>query len=81
MATAELEKLIEQVRSLTPEERTRLRRAIDSLPKTSPEEELDRRMRESGFIQLGARGPREPAPEPVRIEGKPLSEELIEERR
>ena len=81
MATAALERLIEQVKALSITERRQLRQVIDSLSPANLEDELDRKMQEAGFVQLGARGPREANPEPVRIEGKPLSEQLIEERR
>jgi len=82
MSTAELEGLIEQVKAPSPAERGRLRQVMDGLPVETPEEILDRKLRESGLVRPPPhRGPRRPNPQPVRVEGKPLSEQLIEERR
>lgn len=82
MSTAELESLIEQVKALSPADRGRLRQVMDGLPAETPEETLDRKLRESGLVRHPPRrGPRRPQSPPVQVEGKPLSEQLIEERR
>ena len=82
MSTAELERLIEQVKALSSAERERLRKIMDGLPAETPEEVLDRKLRESGLVRHPPHhGPRRQTPPPVRVEGKPLSEQLIQERR
>ena len=82
MSPAELQQLIEQIKTLTPEEQRELRRTIDALTVEDPEDELDRRLLESGLVsQLPSRTTPRSHPEPVRIEGKPLSQTIIEERR
>jgi len=77
--------VLEAVRSLTPEERERVRALLDTLPGTSSsgEEEAQARLRAAGL--LGETGPRAGTDRarntPVEIKGKPLSETIIEERR
>jgi hypothetical protein len=87
----QIEQLIEQVRALPPEEKRRLRDVIDAELTTSKpasqasEEEFKRRLVQAGLLKqikpplsdLQAYKDRTP----VAIEGKPLSETLIEERR
>jgi len=51
MSTAELEGLIEQVKAPSPAERGRLRQVMDGLPVETPEEILDRKLRESGLVR------------------------------
>lgn len=80
--TAALEKVIEQVRALSPSERDELRAWMDGAPSgVTPEDEFARKLLEGGVGQPRPAGPRSPNPEPIRVEGRPLSEELIEERR
>jgi len=82
MSIVELEKLIEQVKTLSPAERGRLRKVMDGLPVETPEEVLDQQLRESGLVRHPPHhGPRRQSAPPVQVEGKPLSEQLIEERR
>ena len=82
MSTAELDHLIEQVKALSPAERGQLRQVLDGLPTESPEQALDRKLRESGLVRNPPhQGPRRQGHPPVKVEGKPLSEQLIEERR
>jgi hypothetical protein len=82
MTAADLQKLIEKVKTLTPPEREEVRRAMDLPPPATDDDELDRRLLESGLVrQLPApAGPRT-NPEPIQIEGKPLSQTIIEERK
>ncbi|HSZ57743.1 MAG TPA: hypothetical protein VK797_18920 [Tepidisphaeraceae bacterium] len=89
MATTELENLIQQIRSLNPEERRKVKAAIDTEPAASAtggvEDRFDQLLLRDGLIE------RIPPPvadtqsynawRPIPIEGKPLSETVIEERR
>ncbi|HSZ54638.1 MAG TPA: hypothetical protein VK797_03200 [Tepidisphaeraceae bacterium] len=82
MAT-DLQQLMRQIEALTPAERAEIRRAIEGAMQ-SPEGAFEQKLREMGLVsQFGRkRQPRQrPIPVPVRVEGKPLSESLIEERR
>jgi hypothetical protein len=83
MAAADLQQIFQLLGRLTADERSRLRAAIDISPPQTPEDELDLRLLQSGLISSIPRRPadRNPNPEPIRIEGKPLSETVIEERR
>lgn len=93
MSSANLEKVIEEVKALTPDEQREIRDLIDSLLKasdespasTSLEDLFKQRLLEAGLISEIPR--RLPAPEhlrdfkPVEVKGKPVSETIIEERR
>ena len=91
MAT-DIEKLLEEIRSLPPEERHRLQEALEDVPaaraamdKTSAEEEFKRRLLRAGLLKqikprvtdLAAYRQRRP----FVIEGMPLSQPILEERR
>ncbi|MEX0712389.1 MAG: hypothetical protein WD403_11045 [Pirellulales bacterium] len=90
MAT-DIEKLIEEVRGLPPEEQRRIRTVLDeelsspSLGQQSPKEELHRRLIQSGLLKEVKPPITDLEPyknrQPFKIEGKPLSETVIEERR
>ena len=87
-----LEQILEEVRTLTPEEQRQVRAALDEVSETNEddvrarEEAWERRMEEKGLLC-----PREPVTEaeleemrrfqPVVVSGKPVSETIIEERR
>lgn len=92
MASAILEKVLEQVKALTPDEQREVREAIDKLlaqpPSQKPmtkEDELDQELLKEGLLS------RIPPPitdltpyrnrKPVQVKGKPVSETIIEERR
>lgn len=87
MAQTTLEKVVEDVKTLTPDEQKQLRGLLDEwlAPPPRPqitEEEFLRLMEEKGIVQ-----PREPGWlaawskfDPVPIQGKPLSETVIEDR-
>jgi hypothetical protein len=89
MTTANLDQVIEEVKSLTPDEQRRLRELLDDLierPAPEPtEEEVQRRLYEKGVI--GEIPPPITDLTPYRnrqlieVRGKPLSETVIEERR
>lgn len=76
--------VLEAVRSLTPEERERVRALLDTLPGApSSPEEAQARLRAAGL--LGETRPTATAGRvrrtPIEIKGKPLSQTIIEERR
>lgn len=81
MAIVELERLFEQVKHLTAQERNELRNRIDAMESAEPGKTVANNLRQLGFVRLRPPGPRNPNPEPVRVEGKPLSETVLEERR
>jgi len=93
MAT-DLEKLLQEIRSLPPQDQKRVREALDEeqeIPPATPmdeaaaEEEFKRRLVKAGLLReikppikdLSSYRDRKP----FEIEGKPLSETIIEERR
>ena len=92
MVSPNLNTLFEQIRSLPPDDRQRLREFLDALPPSSsavpagktPGEQIDELALKTGLIE---RIPPPMDPEqyrrwgPVTFEGKPVSETLIEERR
>jgi hypothetical protein len=92
MAVA-LEKIVDEINALTPEQRQRLREMLDNAPSgETPEEELRRRkdvfyqhLYEKGIIAKIPLPIVDPKPfdewKPIKIGGKPLSEIIIEERR
>ena len=89
MTTSNLDRLIDEVKMLTPDEQRNLRDIVDELlAKTAPqmtEEEFEQRLLEKGVIS------RIPPPitdltpyrnrKLIEVKGKPLSETIIEERR
>jgi hypothetical protein len=86
MTISNLDRVIEEVKALTPDEQGKLRELLDRLlaPQMT-EEEFHQRLLERGVI--GHIPPRiidpvfEANRKPVEIEGKPVSEIIIEERR
>jgi hypothetical protein len=89
MASANLEKVIEEVKALTPDERRQIKALIDSLleqPASGPSVELlDQRLLQAGVISeippLLTDVSRFVEWKPVEVTGKPLSEIIIEDRR
>jgi len=89
MSVALLEKVIEQVKSLAPEEQMKVRELLDAIlpPKKTPptREEYEQYLLAKGVIShIPTRQP--PSPErkafkPIKVTGKPISETIIEERR
>lgn len=89
MSTSNLDRLVEEVKTLTPDEQRSLRNIVDELLATSApqitEEEFERRLLEKGIIS------RIPSPitdltpyrnrKLIEVKGKPLSETIIEDRR
>ena len=92
MSSTSVEKIIEEVRTLTQEEQLQVRELIDSLlgntaeaqALLSPEERLERRLLERGVISEIPKRNFDPATykefEPIEVKGKPVSETIIEER-
>jgi hypothetical protein len=87
-----LEKVIEEVKALNPEELQRVRELVDSLLSAPPkprmtEEEFARHLAAKGVVSLPEQADREDAEaqfadyEPVTVEGRPLSEMIVEDRR
>jgi hypothetical protein len=88
-----LEKVIEEVKELKPEELQQVREMVDSLlsgPTMRPqmtEDEFERYLAAKGVISIPEPASREMAEDefaaykPVTVEGRPLSEMIIEERR
>ena len=89
MTTANLDRVIEEVKALTPDEQKQLREMLDVLMvKSAPpmtEDEFERRLLEKGIISKIPSRSANPASyrsrKPVEVEGKPVSEIIIEERR
>lgn len=82
-----LEKVIEEVKALKPEELQRVRELVDSLldEQAKPpltEDEVERRLAAQGVINLPSGSPvTTERPPPIHVTGKPVSETIIEERR
>jgi hypothetical protein len=79
--------VVEQVKTLSLDEQRQLRALLDSLLAASPpetaEDALDRKLQEQGLLRMPNKAGRPVRDEfrPVKIEGKPLSETILEERR
>ena len=89
--STDLEKLAEQVRGLSPEEQRRLRHLLDAqstttgLPSRATEEAFQRHLVDAGLL-ADIKRPRRDANAfqrraPLEIQGKPLSQTIVEERR
>ncbi|MGC1272116.1 MAG: hypothetical protein WBC44_00305 [Planctomycetaceae bacterium] len=81
-----VDEIIEQLETLPPEELRRIKSAVEARLSgpTMTEEEFERRLVAEGRLTLPDRSILLPAPEdepPLDIEGEPLSEQLIRERR
>jgi hypothetical protein len=89
MTTVSLDQVLEQVKSLSLDEQKQLREMLDELlTKSGPqmtEREFERRLLEKGIISRIPPRIRDEAfyqnRKPVEVEGKPVSEIIIEERR
>jgi len=88
--SATLDKVIEEVKTLPPEELQQVREVVDSLLNEAPrpqmtEDEFARHLAAKGIISLPDASEDEADDddnwEPVEVTGKPLSEMIIEERR
>lgn len=88
-----LEKIVEEIKALTPEQQQRLREMLDNAPcNETPDAEFQRRkgqvyqrLRDKGITVHIPPPITDSKPfddwKPIKIEGKPLSETIIEERR
>ena len=90
--SATLDKIKEEVKTLEPEELQEVRELVDSLLSEPPgpkmtEEEFARYLAAKGVVSLPDASSREDAEsefdnyEPITVEGQPLSEMIIEDRR
>lgn len=87
----DIEQLLSQVRSLTVDEQRRLRQILDQevadapTPAQPTEDDFKRRLLDLGLLKEVKPPVRDLGPyqhrEPFKIQGKPLSETIIEERR
>lgn len=93
MSSTSLERVIEELKALTPAEQQKVRDLIDSMLELSaetsatlsPEDLLDQRLLEAGVISEIPRRITDFTPyqnrKPIEVKGKPVSETIIEERR
>lgn len=89
MSTRSLDRMLDEVKRLTPDEQRQLREAIDGLlssPSVPPtEEQFERELIESGILDELPLPPGGSALveewKPIDVKGKPLSETIIEDRR
>ncbi len=90
MGNAQLEKVLEEVKSLAPEDQVKVRELLDSLlpPKKNPpsREEYEQYLLAKGVIShIPTRTGKRPEElkdfKPIEVEGEPLSETIIRERR
>ena len=85
MATSRLDRVFEEVRSLTPAEQQELGEMLKKLLEESPSlEEVSRRLAERGLIAEKRNSLSVEEFEsytPVSVRGRPVSQTLIEERR
>ena len=89
MSTALLEKVIQEIKLLAPAEQIKVRELLDdilpSAKKPPSREEYEKYLLAKGVIShIPTRQP--PSPErqafrPIKVEGQPISETIIEERR
>jgi hypothetical protein len=87
MPSENVDRVLEEMRSLTAAEREELRTRLDRWPQSSQssEDDLDQRLLNAGVINQVPAPPTDLAPyhrwRPIVVKGKPLSETIIEERR
>jgi len=88
--SATLDKIIEEVRALSPEEQRQLREKLDAVVPSSPTEDELEDAFERELIAEGVLGEVASLPDddpefyayrPVTVTGKPISEMIVEERR
>jgi hypothetical protein len=78
--TAAVQKIIEEIKALSPSERREVEAALHAAP--SSEDDLDLYLVSKGLVALPEH-PHQPLPDivPIQIKGEPLSETIIRERR
>lgn len=89
MTTSNLDRLFEEVKTLTPDEQSSLRDMIDELVSTkapdTTSDELERKLLDNGIISRIPPRIRDTGfyenRKPIEVKGKPVSEIIIEERR
>lgn len=86
MATTTLEKVLEEVKELTPDEQRQVRDALNELLSSQQDiaYQLQKSLYESGLLSE-IKPPRDSRASrvftPIEVKGKPVSETIIEERR
>ncbi len=89
MSTSNLDRIVEEVKALTPDEQRSLRELIDELlvnnATNMTEQEFERHLLNKGIISRIPARIRDKTfyanRKPVEVQGKPVSEIIIEERR
>jgi hypothetical protein len=86
MASATLERVVEEVKAMTPDEQQQLRDVLNELLSNPQNIEylLQKSLHESGLlseIKPSRTGQTRRAFKPIEVKGKPVSETIIEERR
>jgi hypothetical protein len=81
MSANTVDKVIKQVLMLSPEQQREVRDKMDAQLEAESVDPFGQMMRDLGIGRARPLGPRQPNPSVVQIVGKPLSEQLIEERR
>lgn len=79
--TEAVTRLIEQVRALSPNEQRELRRWMNHGAEAMAGDLFGQKLIDLGIGHPRAAGSCNPNPEPIDLPGRPLSEQLIEERR
>ena len=87
MAKATLDRIVEEIKALAPDERRQLRKMLDTMMVPAGEEDkhkaLHQALRAAGLVTQ-VRQPRAtdtPHRRRIEVQGKPVSETIIEERR
>lgn len=90
--SADVERVLNEIKALTPEEQQQVRAALDTMLPVTPGPQMTEEEFELMLVQKGILGGRRRAPSPeeiesfrsyrpVEVKGKPVSETIIEERR
>ena len=82
--SVELQELMRQIEGLSPDKLKDLRQRIEAMTAETPEQALSRKLREVGLVQIPrlARDSGRPTSiVPAVVDGEPLSQTLIRERR
>jgi hypothetical protein len=90
--SADVERVLNEIKALTPEEQRQVRAALDTIMPVTPRPEMTEEEFELMLVQKGILGGRRRplTPEeikafrsyrPVEVKGKPVSETIIEDRR
>jgi hypothetical protein len=89
---ADVERVLKEIKALTPEEQRQVRAALDTLLPVTPKPQMSEEEFELMLVQKGILGETLEPPsgneiesfrsyKPIEVKGKPVSETIIEERR